>query len=622
VIDRSAARRLMCDQRGAIMLIGLFMGVLLVAALYYVIGIGEAIAQRERMQDAADAAAFSTAVLHARGMNAIALVNMVMAALLATLIALKLVEVLCGIAIALIAIAAFFLDPALVAAIPDIEGLRQQVRAAHDALEPEIENALDALHVLARGIRVVVPVAAQARSIDLVAAHYAPPTEIGFAVPAQASLPTEDAPFSELCDRAGGYVGDLVEVALDAVVPHDIADGVGDAAADLARAASDWYCAADGDGASTSVLRHVRRPTLPARAACIGYDATRADYSAAHHHDLCERARIDELASMPDASTGKCRERCDADGPYAQRVQLARTECAPDAGRRFTSFSWVQRQVEQEYVFHHGRWRVTRMRVIPGTTHRVKSPTSPCGNERGAIGTGWNLELYSDRSDRIQPVCSSRAAPTQRGFEGATSSPVRSLEVLDILGCREDVVLRRKVARDPKALRDDAEHARSPQRLTSDARLGAEAFQLRAYVLGAAPRVDIERILEVASWNSVAESPIAKQEREALANARRAGHSAFAQAEYFYAVQSDDPAEQASFLWNMRWQARLRRFRLPEPAKTPVTDDAIGFGTSPVALDPAAACARARALTAAAPREPHGPMCPSDARDAADLMIH
>jgi hypothetical protein len=603
------------------MLIGLFMGVFLVAALAYVVGIGEAIAQREGVQDAADAAAFSAAVLHARGMNVIALVNMVMAALLAILIALKLVEALCAIAIALIALGAFFLEPALVAQIPEVEGLREQVRAAHDALEPDIESALEALHVLARGIRVVVPAAAQLRTIELISAQYRHRAVLGVVLPTQAALPTEDAPFAQLCDHASGYVGGLVGLALDRVVPRAVARDVADATADLARDASDWYCGdAGGDPARTHVRRIVQHPTLPARAACIAYDANRPGYDPVEHQRLCRRAQEDESASRPDSRTGACVDRCAADGPYAQRVELARRECAPDEASRFTSFSWVERAVEREYVFRHGAWRVARERVVAGSTRRRRSTLPPCGDVHAAIGKDWNAQVHATGSDRIQPVCSSEDAPERRGAEGETFGPVRGLEVLHILGCSEDAVLQRDVARDPKSLRDDAEHSRSPQALVSGAELGEAPFQLRAYVLGASSRANVERILDVASWGTLARSAEFGAEHARLAALLDTSRSAFAQAEYYYAVRDGGAAERASYLWNMRWQARLRRFRLPEaPASSGAgASQSADFGVQPVALDLLEACARAHVLVGAG----LGEGCPSDAREANDLLIH
>ena len=73
------------DQRGAIMVMAVFMAAFLVGCLWYLIGVGDALVYRERVQDAADAGAYSAAVYHARGMNLIALLNIVMAAMLAVL---------------------------------------------------------------------------------------------------------------------------------------------------------------------------------------------------------------------------------------------------------------------------------------------------------------------------------------------------------------------------------------------------------------------------------------------------------------------------------------------------------------------------------------------------------
>src|SRR5262245_60734 len=80
------------DRRGAIALMGVVMATFLVGCLWYVIGVGEAAVYREKVQAAADAAAYVSAVYHARGMNLIALLNLVMVAILAVLIALNIVH--------------------------------------------------------------------------------------------------------------------------------------------------------------------------------------------------------------------------------------------------------------------------------------------------------------------------------------------------------------------------------------------------------------------------------------------------------------------------------------------------------------------------------------------------
>lgn len=61
------------DERGIVMVLALPLAMVLVFALWHVARVGDAVLERERVQDAADAVAFESASLHARGMNALAL---------------------------------------------------------------------------------------------------------------------------------------------------------------------------------------------------------------------------------------------------------------------------------------------------------------------------------------------------------------------------------------------------------------------------------------------------------------------------------------------------------------------------------------------------------------------
>ena len=74
------------DTRGAVLVIGAVMGALLVSALWHIASVGDAIIWRDRIQDAADASAFESAVWHARGMNALAAINIAMSMVLAVLV--------------------------------------------------------------------------------------------------------------------------------------------------------------------------------------------------------------------------------------------------------------------------------------------------------------------------------------------------------------------------------------------------------------------------------------------------------------------------------------------------------------------------------------------------------
>ena len=80
---RQTARDLHKDQRGAIMLMGLCMSCFLIGGLWFLIGMGETIVFRDQMQEATDHAAFTSAVLHAKGMNFISACNLILLALIA-----------------------------------------------------------------------------------------------------------------------------------------------------------------------------------------------------------------------------------------------------------------------------------------------------------------------------------------------------------------------------------------------------------------------------------------------------------------------------------------------------------------------------------------------------------
>ncbi len=87
------------DTRGAIMIIGIVAGAILVGALWHIASVGDAILWRERAQDAADAAVFENAVWHARGMNMCAAINIVMAAVLSILVIWRTILILVTIAL-------------------------------------------------------------------------------------------------------------------------------------------------------------------------------------------------------------------------------------------------------------------------------------------------------------------------------------------------------------------------------------------------------------------------------------------------------------------------------------------------------------------------------------------
>jgi hypothetical protein len=78
-----SARGLGQDNRGAIMVLGIFMACAMVGLMWYMIGVGDALIWRDRSQEAADSMAFTSAAIHAHSMNIIAFLNIVMSILAA-----------------------------------------------------------------------------------------------------------------------------------------------------------------------------------------------------------------------------------------------------------------------------------------------------------------------------------------------------------------------------------------------------------------------------------------------------------------------------------------------------------------------------------------------------------
>ena len=198
----------MADQDGATMVMGIFIATFLVGMIYYVWGIGDTIMFRERMQDASDTAAFSAAVMHARGMNMIALLNMIMAALSVVAATMATIAWMIGFAAAAAALVCAFCGPwcgSCCNACPYAVLHTSEWNAAR-ALSSEItdvvEAANDGLSAYARAIRYGVPLAAQAKVISYGTDVYAPVTDVGvMAPPLRLELPVEDDDANWPCDR-------------------------------------------------------------------------------------------------------------------------------------------------------------------------------------------------------------------------------------------------------------------------------------------------------------------------------------------------------------------------------------------------------------------------------------
>ena len=541
--------RLVRDQRGAILLLGLFMAGFLAGCLYYLMGIGEAILQREGMQDAADAAAWNAATLHARGMNTLVLINMTMAALLAILVTLKLVEAVTIVLMVAIGIASFF-APGLAATIPKIRKVQQTVRQTHDRAKRVIDPTLEALTAISRGVRVVVPWSTQARVVQQARAHHAPPALGAVAIPTRTTLPVEDGEYRTLCTQAGDYTGDLVKAPFDLTGVDLLGDLVDGAVKDLTRGGGGWFCGV-GKAPSTEVEQRIGYPKLPARAACEAATSSAASNASPEGEALCQEAEDEEERARFDAHTGECVRDCERDEPYDRRDALARVDCNPRTHPNRRSYGWQQRRVLYVVTSQDGRLvREVQEQELRARTHE----RPPCGRRvRLTTVYDWNERQYGE-DEQLLPICGDgdpfpeQLAPGERVL-------VERQEVLRVFGCEE--VSRRKVEVGEAGDQPSQEEAnrRVPQRIAEGAALGGEDFQLRSVAIGALPRRGPEGALAVSARGQ------APERNAALASARALGRVASAQAEFYFAGPQD---HRGRYLWELSWRARLRRLRAQE----------------------------------------------------------
>jgi hypothetical protein len=172
---RDARPDLREDRRGAVLLIAVFMSAFLVGVLWYIIGIGDAAIYRQYLQDGADAVAFGSAVYHARGMNIIALINLVMAAVLMVLVAFKIGQLLLAAANIASCLIGAFLNP--------ICSLTTAAQPKYASLVMKVENAVDkilrVLYQTSNAVAIGMPWVAEGKALS-VAGHYKPTVDGGF----------------------------------------------------------------------------------------------------------------------------------------------------------------------------------------------------------------------------------------------------------------------------------------------------------------------------------------------------------------------------------------------------------------------------------------------------------
>jgi hypothetical protein len=489
--------RVLSAERGAAMVFGLCFAVFLLAIVYYLVGIADAVLFRERVQDAADTAAFSAAVVNARGMNLIALINLVMAAVLAVFVGLRLAQTLCYAGIIVCVALAWPTYSASLDYVPSLARAAANIGKYANQYKKPMKQALSALHTAGKAASVVVPWGSNLRVLDQSAQYGA----LGVAIPSRVTLPVEDDEFSVLCEHAGEIVGDLALLPISPIVPKRIESKLAQAAGNIVAAGSKWFC--DGEGEPPDLngeddTELVELPRFSSQEQCDKAleTAKQGDGGAAlQEDDACTRAVVERLAAMPNrvgearAGESVCPESCersdrkecpprgvpDCDpeqvtrvesaardvlgytrvtagkaSPYGRRIELARSQCRPESehGRDgLVGFWWLERTRTRLYTWQPSlrRWVEDPSVIVAAPArfvqHDEDDPTHPCGRG-GTIADGYS-DVEGSPLCEGEFVCVSGAAaydgvpcarvPPPRG--APTTFRERSTEVTAVLRC-------------------------------------------------------------------------------------------------------------------------------------------------------------------------------------------
>jgi hypothetical protein len=319
--------RLHGDERGAILVMGIFMCACMVGALWYLAGIGDAIVYRERMQEGADAVAFSGAVLLARGMNIIVMLNLIMALILAIRVALKATQ------------AGLYIAAAIAAAVPGGQGVAAGIYALANgmnvpinATRPVINQTIKALHLVQDALQYIVPPAALAGSYQI-GTRYRPIVRSSAATSPRllgGGLPIRNDGESKLCQKAG----EAVATILGEIIRVPPVPGVSKLIGKAVKKGGFYFCEIGSGGAAPDFSEEIdeaAKDGCKAEKEQAAAEARRAEerYDAACRRMQCNGAREKDLSPAEESELMRLQSQIDA----AQR-KLAQGESEADCRER------------------------------------------------------------------------------------------------------------------------------------------------------------------------------------------------------------------------------------------------------------------------------------------------
>lgn len=157
------------DDRGVVMIIGAVAAAFLIGAVWFIWGIGEAAVFRETMQSAADATAYQVSVYDARGMNLIAMINLIMSVVLTVLVVLRVIQALVVAVNIISCIFGAFFNPVCDATT----AMEPEIAETVDTVAPIVNKVLTGLSLTESGISILWPFFATGTSVR-VAGDYKP----------------------------------------------------------------------------------------------------------------------------------------------------------------------------------------------------------------------------------------------------------------------------------------------------------------------------------------------------------------------------------------------------------------------------------------------------------------
>ncbi len=576
--------RIVRNDEGAIMVLAVFMAAIVIGCIYYVSGLGAAIVAQERMQDAADATAFSSAVIHARGMNLLALINIILAALLAFLVMLSMLSSLLSLAAKVLLALAFFVPPFAPAA-KEAHAVNKTIKhSIQPAATKTVEGTMRALSGLQKVVRRAIPVLANVNALKLARQNYQPVAQVAFTFPIIGGLPSVEGEYRTLCVKAGEYTADLIMFPLKAMfgrLPKSnwVLDPLKGVVGDASVAYALYYCDL---GPKPKAPSHTVRVPIPEVRTNAGQTCNREDTPASS--DACERYadELEKVKKAYDAEEGVCKHADrEAERLCEVKRRQARTQCDPRKNGLIEKISYRHitrirhfrlegnRVVEDEpTIIDEPRVEKEKVRFGP-RAHPIQCrlPGQDLSFAENAFSE-WNF-------DPAEPLCETKhEVPTKGQFRalGTTTIDIEVKEFTDIIECIEKRTV--KGAAPNEQASEQIKKAR-PQEMCSCAALGESMFQIRSVVFGDAAAMSAEETRgDEAATGKTAEGG-------ALTTIGAiAGRFSMAQAEYYYDSADADPAE---WLWSMNWKARMRRlsFKRPEwdcPAEKNTCEGATGAG--------------------------------------------